>query len=185
VNLAAVFAAPVVFLVQNNGYAISVPLARQTRAHSLAAKAAGYGIPGIQIDGNDLSEVHRTVSEAVASARQGAGPTLIEALTFRMGPHTNSDDPSRYRDEAETLAWRSKDPVDRLGATLRSRGLLDDALQAAIDAEAERFAARTRHGVVEYAAPPPAEMFAHVYACPTPQLVEQAGLCAREQGGAA
>lgn len=185
VNLAAVFAAPVVFLVQNNGYAISVPLAKQTRAHSLAAKAAGYGIPGVQIDGNDLSEVYRTMAQAIELARRGGGPTLIDAITYRMGPHTNSDDPSRYRDEAEALAWRSRDPVDRLGSTLRTLSLLDDSMQQAIDAEAERFAARTRHGVIEYVAPTATEMFAHVYASPPPHLVEQASMFARGQGGAA
>ena len=185
VNLAAVFAASVVFLVQNNRYAISVPLSKQTSARSLAAKAVGYGIPGVQIDGNDLIEVHTTVEGAIESARLGGGPTLIEALTYRMGPHTNSDDPSRYRDAAEAVAWRSRDPIDRLGSILRARGLLNDSMQHTIDAEAERFAARTRHGVIEYAAPAAAEMFAHVYATPPPHLIEQASMFTREQGDAA
>jgi pyruvate dehydrogenase E1 component alpha subunit len=185
VNLAAVFAAPVVFLVQNNGYAISVPLAQQTRAHSLAAKAVGYGIPGVQVDGNDLIKVHEAVGQAVETARRGGGPTLVVALTYRMGPHTNSDDPSRYRDEAEALVWRQRDPIDRLGATLRSRGQLDDAQQQAIDAEAERFAERTRHAVMDCPAPDPAEMFVHVYASPPTHLVAQAEMLARSQGGAA
>ena len=182
VNLAAVYDAPVVFLVQNNGYAISVPRAKQTRAHSLAAKAVGYGIPGIQIDGNDLSEVHRTMTSAVETARQGGGPTLIEAITYRMAPHTNSDDASRYRDEAEVVSWRAKDPIDRLGATLRERGLLDERGQEAINAEAARFAARTRQTVIEFAAPTVTDMFAHVYASPPPHLAAQASLF---QGGAA
>jgi 2-oxoisovalerate dehydrogenase E1 component alpha subunit len=185
VNLAAVFAAPVVFLVQNNQYAISVPLERQTRAHSLAAKAAGYGIPGTEVDGNDLAAVHRAVAAAIERARRGGGPSLIVALTYRMGPHTNSDDPSRYRDEAEALAWQRRDPVDRLSAALRSRGLLSDGVQQAIDAEAERFAARARQGVIEYTAPDPAELFAHVYSSPPPHLAEQASMLARSQEGAA
>jgi pyruvate dehydrogenase E1 component alpha subunit len=184
VNLAAVFAAPVVFLVQNNGYAISVPLAKQTRARSLAAKAPGYGIPGVQIDGNDLPEVYAAMTAAVELARGGGGPTLIEAITYRVGPHTNADDPSRYRDEAEALAWRRKDPIDRLGATLRARGLLDDDLQQAIDADAEEFAARTRRTVIEYPAPTAAEMFAHVYAALPPHLAEQADRYGREGGAA-
>ncbi|MFF4569300.1 thiamine pyrophosphate-dependent enzyme [Streptomyces sp. NPDC001410] len=174
VNLAAVYDAPVVFLVQNNRYAISVPLAKQTRAEALAAKAAGYGITGVQIDGNDFGEVHRAVSSAVDAARAGRGPTLIEALTYRMAPHTNADDPSRYRDPAEALAWREKDPVARLASTLRAQDLLDDVAQRAIDEEAAEFAARTRQEVTRYETPAPAEMFAHVYARPTPQLMEQA-----------
>jgi 2-oxoisovalerate dehydrogenase E1 component alpha subunit len=185
VNLAAVFAAPVVFLVQNNRYAISVPVDRQTRASSLAAKAAGYGIPGTEVDGNDLAQVRRAMTDAVELARGGGGPSLIVALTYRMGPHTNSDDPSRYRDEAETLAWRRRDPIDRLGATLRHRGLLSDRLQQEIDDEAERFAARTRRGVLEYTAPDAAEMFAHVYSAPPPHLAEQASMLARNLAGAA
>lgn len=185
VNLAAVFAAPVVFLVQNNRYAISVPLAKQTRARSLAAKAVGYGIPGAQIDGNDLAEVYATVSGAVESARLGGGPTLVEALTYRMGPHTNADDPSRYREAAEAIGWHSRDPIERLAATLRTRGLLEEDLERAIDAEAERYAARTRHGVTEYQPPGAEELFAHVYAVPTAQLAEQASTLARAQGCAA
>jgi pyruvate dehydrogenase E1 component alpha subunit len=109
----------------------------------------------------------------------------VVALTYRMGPHTNSDDPSRYRDEAEAIPWRRKDPIDRLGAALRACGLLDDGTQQAIEAEAERFAARTRQGVTEYTAPRAAEMFAHVYASPTPQLAAQASMLARMQDGAA
>ncbi|MET8586218.1 thiamine pyrophosphate-dependent enzyme [Streptomyces collinus] len=174
VNLAAVYDAPVVFLVQNNRYAISVPLAKQTRAEALAAKAAGYGITGVQIDGNDFGAVHRAVANAVDAARAGRGPSLIEALTYRMAPHTNADDPSRYRDPAEPLAWADKDPVARLASTLRAHDLLDDAAQRAIDEEATEFAARTRQEVTRYEAPAPAEMFAHVYARPTPQLLEQA-----------
>ena len=174
VNLAAVYDAPVVFLLQNNRYAISVPLAKQTRAASLAAKAPGYGIPGVQIDGNEFIEVHRAVATAVDAARAGRGPTLIEALTYRMAPHTNADDPSRYRDPAETLAWRERDPIARLASTLRARGRLDDDSQRAIDDEADRFAALTRQEVTRYEPPAPAELFAHVYARPTPQLARQA-----------
>ncbi|MDT7729671.1 MAG: 2-oxoisovalerate dehydrogenase component alpha subunit [Actinomycetota bacterium] len=174
VNLAAVYDAPVVFLIQNNRYAISVPLAKQTRAETLAAKAAGYGIVGVQIDGNDFGEVHRTMATAVDAARAGRGPTLIEALTYRMAPHTNADDPSRYRDPAETLLWHDRDPITRLAATLRTRGLLEDATQLAIEHDAAAFAAQTRHEVTHYEKPAHADMFAHVYARPTPQLVRQA-----------
>ncbi len=174
VNLAGVYDAPVVFLVQNNRYAISVPLAKQTRAAALADKAVGYGITGVQVDGNDFVAVHEAVAAAVDAARAGHGPALIEALTYRMAPHTNADDPSRYRDPAEALAWHDRDPIARLEATLRARGLLDAATRQAIDAEAAEFAARTRREVTRYEAPAPAEMFAHVYARPTPQLRQQA-----------
>jgi pyruvate dehydrogenase E1 component alpha subunit len=174
VNLAAVFSAPVVFLVQNNGYAISVPLEKQTKAHTLTAKAAGYGILGVRVDGNDLLDVYGAMTRAVETARCGGRPTLIEAVTYRLAPHTNADDPSRYRDEAELLAWRRKDPIERLARDLRGRGLLDDVLQREIDAEAEAFAARTRASVIEYAAPDVADMFDHVYAAQPPHLAAQA-----------
>lgn len=174
VNLAAVFSAPVVFLVQNNGYAISVPLARQTRATSLVAKADGYGITGVQVDGNDLPAVFAVMSEAVGTARHGGGPVLVEALTYRMGAHTNADDPSRYRDAGEAIAWRAKDPIDRLAADLRHRGLLDEDVERAIAAEAEDLAALTRTAVRNYPAPSPADMFTHVYATAPSHVLEQA-----------
>ena len=185
VNLAAVFSAPVVFLVQNNGYAISVPLARQTRAKSLVAKAEGYGIPGVQVDGNDLAAVFHAMSDAVETARHGGGPVLVEALTYRVGPHTNADDPSRYRDAEEALAWRVHDPVDRLAADLRRRGVLDESTEEAIAAEAEEFAVRTRTAVGNHAAPRAADMFTHVYGTPPAHVMEQARMFTATQDGAA
>ena len=109
-NFAAVFNTPTVFLCQNNGFAISYPRAEQTRSESIAMKAEGYGMPGVLVDGNDVAAVFEVVSEAVARARNGEGPTLIEAVTYRLGPHTTADDPSRYRDEDEGVEWREKDP---------------------------------------------------------------------------
>ncbi|WP_416900801.1 thiamine pyrophosphate-dependent enzyme [Micromonospora echinospora] len=172
-NLAAVRNAPVVVLVQNNGYAISVPTARQTRATALADRAAGYGMPGVRVDGNDLPAVHRALTDAVERARGGGGPTLVEAVTYRIAPHTNTDAPSRYRDRAEVDRWRAVDPVARLAAQLRARGVLTDAVQRDVDAAAERFAERTRQAVRSRTTPDPAELFRHVFATPTAQLAEQ------------
>ncbi|CAM5464221.1 MULTISPECIES: pyruvate dehydrogenase (acetyl-transferring) E1 component subunit alpha [Streptomyces] len=172
-NFAAVWQAPVVFLVQNNGFAISVPLAKQTAAPSLAHKAVGYGMPGRLVDGNDAVAVHEVLGEAVRRAREGGGPTLIEAITYRIDAHTNADDATRYRGDAEVDAWRDHDPIALLDHELTERGLLDDAgRQAARDA-AEAMAADLRERMNQDAALDPADLFAHVYAEPTPQLREQ------------
>ena len=172
-NFAAVWQAPVVFLVQNNGYAISVPLAKQTAAPTLAAKGIGYGVPSLLIDGNDAAAVYASVGEAVARAGRGGGPTLIEALTYRIEAHTNADDATRYRAADEVAAWQARDPLTRLETYLRGAGLLDDAAAADLQQEAERFAASVRERMNADAASDPAEMFAHVYAAPTAQLIEQ------------
>jgi 2-oxoisovalerate dehydrogenase E1 component alpha subunit len=174
-NFAAVWKAPVVFLVQNNGYAISVPLAKQTAAPTLAHKGVGYGIPGLLIDGNDAAGVYTSVGEAVARASRGEGPTLIEALTYRIEAHTNADDATRYRESDEVTAWQARDPLTRLETYLRGAGLLDDAAAAGLREEADRFAVSVRERMSSGAASDPAEMFAHVYAAPTAQLVEQRG----------
>ncbi|WEV26486.1 pyruvate dehydrogenase (acetyl-transferring) E1 component subunit alpha [Streptomyces sp. 71268] len=173
-NFAAVWQAPVVFLVQNNGFAISVPLAKQTAAPSLAHKSVGYGIPGRLVDGNDAVAMHEVLTGAVERARAGGGPTLIEAVTYRVEAHTNADDATRYRTDAEVEAWRAHDPIDLLERELRSRGLLtDDVTTEARDA-AERMAARLRERMNADAALDPMDMFAHVYAEKTSQLQEQA-----------
>jgi pyruvate dehydrogenase E1 component alpha subunit len=172
-NFAAVFGAPVVFLVQNNKYAISVPLARQSVAPSLAAKGIGYGMPGVLVDGNDLAALTVVLGEAVRRARDGGGPTLVEADTYRVEAHTNADDPGRYRSSDEVDGWVRRDPLLRLRAHLTASGALTDALRAEFDAAAQELAARTRDGLNRDARIDPEEMFAHVYATPTPQLVEQ------------
>jgi 2-oxoisovalerate dehydrogenase E1 component alpha subunit len=172
-NFAAVWKAPVVFLLQNNGYAISVPLAKQTAAPSLAHKGIGYGIPGELIDGNDAAAVYATVRSAVERAARGAGPTLIEALTYRIEAHTNADDATRYRDRDEVAAWLARDPISRLEAYLRQAGQLDDTGAGQVRAEAERFAAALRDRMNADAEVDPAELFAHVYAEPTAPLREQ------------
>jgi pyruvate dehydrogenase E1 component alpha subunit len=122
-NIGGAWKAPVVFIIQNNHYAISVPVKMQTAAKSLAIKACAYGIPGIQVDGNDFFAVYRAAQEAIAHAKAGNGPVLIEALTYRKGAHTTSDDPSLYRTREEEEEWEKKDPVKRLRSYLVSQGL--------------------------------------------------------------
>src|SRR6202167_4555521 len=143
-NFAAVWKAPVVFLIQNNGYAISVPLAKQTAAPSLAHKGIGYGIPATVVDGNDAAAVYAVVRRAVTSAAAGTRPVLIEARTYRVEAHTNADDATRYRSEDEVDGWRARDPVCRMETYLRGQGLLDDADLARFGAEAEQLAADVR-----------------------------------------
>ncbi|MFD4140785.1 pyruvate dehydrogenase (acetyl-transferring) E1 component subunit alpha [Streptomyces sp. NPDC058572] len=179
-NFAAVWKAPVVFLVQNNGFAISVPLAKQTAAPSLAHKAVGYGMPGRLVDGNDVAAVHEVLSDAMARARRGGGPTLIEAITYRIEAHTNADDATRYRGDSEVEAWRQHDPIQLLERELTERGLLDDdAKQAAADA-AEAMAAALRERMNADPVLDPMDLFAHVYAEQTTQLREQAALLRAE-----
>ncbi|WP_255823964.1 pyruvate dehydrogenase (acetyl-transferring) E1 component subunit alpha [Amycolatopsis sp. GM8] len=172
-NFAAVFRAPVVFFVQNNKYAISVPLARQSVAPSLAAKAIGYGMPGIRVDGNDLVALQRVLGDAVARARAGEGPTLVEADTYRMEAHTNADDASRYRTEDEVAGWVQRDPLVRVRTYLTEAGVLDGAGEQEITAAAEDMAAGVRARLGEEAAVDPDELFAHVLSVPTSQLAEQ------------
>ncbi|MCL6734735.1 pyruvate dehydrogenase (acetyl-transferring) E1 component subunit alpha [Streptomyces ossamyceticus] len=186
-NFAAVWQAPVVFLVQNNGFAISVPLEKQTAAPSLAHKAVGYGMPGRLVDGNDAAAVHQVLAEAVAHARAGGGPTLVEAVTYRIDAHTNADDATRYRGDAEVETWRAHDPITLLERELTERDLIDEAgIQAARDA-AETMAADLRERMNQDPVLDPMDLFAHVYAEPTPQLREQeallrAELAAEEEG---
>ncbi|MEU6483431.1 pyruvate dehydrogenase (acetyl-transferring) E1 component subunit alpha [Streptomyces sp. NPDC046887] len=173
-NFAAVWQAPVVFLVQNNGFAISVPLAKQTAAPSLAHKAVGYGIPGRLVDGNDAPAVHQVLSEAVARARRGGGPTLVEAVTYRIEAHTNADDATRYRGDGEVAAWREHDPVKLLERELTGCGLLDEDGVRETAEQAEAMAARLRDRMNADPVLDPMELFRHVYTEPTPQLLEQA-----------
>jgi pyruvate dehydrogenase E1 component alpha subunit len=164
-NFAAVWKAPVVFLVQNNGYAISVPLSKQTAAPSFAHKAVGYGMPGLLIDGNDAAAVYATTRAAIDAAARGEGPTLIEAVTYRIQAHTNADDATRYRDDTEVQHWLARDPIARLENYLHRTGELDDYAD-----EAERFATDVRTRMNQDVAPAPADLFDTVYASPTPML---------------
>jgi len=169
---AASFAAPVVFFCQNNQYAISVPLERQTRI-PLYQRAAGFGFPGVRVDGNDVLAVLAVTRAALQAAREGQGPTFIEAFTYRMGAHTTSDDPSRYRLASELEEWKLRDPIARLKAYLSRSGLADQAFFDSVDADGDELAARIRSGTLEMADPPGTSMFDHVYAEQTPQLAAQ------------
>lgn len=155
-NFASVFQAPVVFFCQNNHWAISVPLARQTSSPSLAGKAVAYGMPGVRVDGNDVLAVYVASKEAVSRARSGGGPTLIEAVTYRMGAHSTADDPSRYRSEEEVEVWRVMDPIARMNAYLRRRRLLDDDKEVAMRDEINEQISQAIQ-FAEKAGPPPWE----------------------------
>lgn len=172
-NFAAVWQSPVVFFVQNNGYAISVPLAKQTAAPSLAHKGIGYGIPSLLIDGNDPAVVYAAVAQAVSRAADGGGPTLIEALTYRIEAHTNADDAGRYRHRDEVEGWLARDPIDRLQKYLTNEGLLDAEGIARLEQEAEDQAAELRSRMNAEVALDPADLFAHVLSEPSPTLVAQ------------
>ncbi|MBI2661340.1 pyruvate dehydrogenase (acetyl-transferring) E1 component subunit alpha, partial [Candidatus Woesearchaeota archaeon] len=125
-NFAGVYNVPVIFLCQNNQYAISLPRSRQTKAETIAQKAAAYGISGIQVDGNDVFAVYMAAEEAAARARKGEGPTLIECFTYRLADHSTSDDAQRYRPKEEAEYWRKRDPVQRLEKFMEGKGMLDD-----------------------------------------------------------
>ena len=179
-NFAAVWQTPTVFFVQNNQYAISVPLARQTHARMLADKAVGYGMPGYQVDGNDVAAVYAVTAAAVERARAGHGPTLIEGVTYRIESHTNSDDPTRYRTRREVEHWKRRDPIERLEKYLVSEGALSVQLRDEIAEAAEQLAARTREAMTVEAELSPLELFDHVYASPRAALAAQrAELAAR------
>ncbi|GAA5511423.1 pyruvate dehydrogenase E1 component subunit alpha [Deinococcus carri] len=181
-NFAGALDAPCVFVLQNNGWAISVPTRTQTRATNLSRRAEGYGIPGVRVDGNDVLATYHVTREAVERARRGEGPTLIETVTYRIKPHTVADDPSRYRTEADTAGWDAKDPVLRLRTHLLAQGHLTEEDDAAItrDIEAEFEAALKEADA--YPEPTPAEIVDHVFAEPTPQLRRQrAQLLAEEE----
>ncbi len=179
-NFAAVYRAPVVFLIQNNRYAISVPLSTQTAAPTLAHKGVGYGIRSEQVDGNDPVAVLAVLQHAVESARAGDGPYLVEANTYRIEAHTNADDASRYRDESEVETWLRRDPITRLETYLTASGMLADEDVGAVRKEAELFAGRVRDALNADPKVDPLELFDHVYTRSTPQLWEQRGWLAEE-----
>lgn len=179
-NFAAVFHLPVVFFIQNNKYAISVPLSHQSVAPSLAHKAVGYGMAGERVDGNDVVALLAVLDRAVALARGGSGPLLVEANTYRMQAHTNADDATRYREESEVAEWLAKDPISRMKVYLTGRGLLDDDGAARIAAKAEAVATQLRDGLSEDVPVDPQDLFRYVFAVPTPQLKAQSAMLADE-----
>jgi pyruvate dehydrogenase E1 component alpha subunit len=164
-NLAAVLRVPVVLFCQNNGWAISVPTAEQTRGE-IWRRAEGYGMPGVRVDGNDVLAVYRATRQAVERARSGDGPTLIEALTYRIGAHSTADDPGRYRDDAEVDRARALDPIARFSTWMRGAGHADDDLVSGYEAEGEAFALGVREELIAQGAPPLEWMFDWVYAEP-------------------
>jgi pyruvate dehydrogenase E1 component alpha subunit len=169
-NFAAVWRSPVVFLVQNNGYAISVPLSKQTAAPSLAHKGVGYGIPSLLVDGNDPAAMYAAVHIAVSAAAAGQGPTLIEAITYRIEAHTNADDATRYRSSDEVDYWLKRDPLARLRTYLTHAGLLSEEDIATIDAQAEAEAADLRQRMNVDTVHDPEDLFRYVYAEQTAAL---------------
>jgi 2-oxoisovalerate dehydrogenase E1 component alpha subunit len=173
-NFAAVMAAPVVFFVQNNGWAISVPTERQVAGGSVAARAAGYGMESVQVDGNDVVAVAEATSRAFDHARGGNGPMVVEAMTYRRGPHSTSDDPGRYRTLDEERDDAGEDPVARLRKRLEADGVADEAFfkQALEDAKAEE--EQIRAGIEALSSRPGSEMFEYVFQESTPTLHEQA-----------
>jgi len=173
-NFAAVMKAPVVFFVQNNGWAISVPTDRQVAGGSVAARAAGYGMPALQIDGNDVVAVVEATRRAFAHARSGNGPVLIEAMTYRRGPHSTSDDPGRYRSLDEERDGAGEDPLERLKQRLLADGMAEEAFFADALAAAKAEEEQIRTGIQALGPRPGAEMFDLVFQETTPALQAQA-----------
>jgi pyruvate dehydrogenase E1 component alpha subunit len=181
-NFAAVFQSPVIFVCQNNQWAISMPRSKQTRSETIAQKALAYGMPGLQIDGNDVLASYTAVQEAIQRARAGEGPTLIECVTYRMTMHTTADDPRRYRTEEEVELWKTRDPITRFQKYLSKKSLLSedkaedieravlDEIQTAVDSAEERAKALGD----------PEDIFLHHYDELPPHLLEQREELARE-----
>jgi 2-oxoisovalerate dehydrogenase E1 component subunit alpha len=171
-NMAAVFGAPVILFCQNNGWAISVPSSEQYAA-PIAARAAGYGMPGVRVDGNDVLAVLAVTKQAVERARAGDGPTLIEAMTYRVGSHSTADDASRYRDGSEVAVWRERDPIDRYRTYLLGLGAIDETFVRTCEEEAEAWVVEIRTALTAIGEPPVSEMFDHAYADPPGTLRRQ------------
>lgn len=176
-NFASVFGLPVVFVCQNNQWAISVPLARQTHSETLAQKAIAYGMPGIRVDGNDVLAVWAATREAVERARSGGGPTMVECLTYRMEVHTTADDPTRYRTEEDVAPWRKRDPLERFEGYLVKKKVMKKAEIEAMDEafKKELLAAwhKTEKHIVELDAVDPISIFDDLYGQPWPHLEQQ------------
>ncbi|MEM7273094.1 MAG: thiamine pyrophosphate-dependent enzyme [Actinomycetota bacterium] len=173
-NLAGIRRAPVIFVLVNNGWAISTPTVQQTGAESFAAKAHAFGFPGVQVDGRDPLAVRAAVAEARARATGGQGPMLIEAVTARSGPHTTADDPTRYVPPEEAAAARDGEPIGRFAAVLTERGLWDEARHAeAVQRAEERFDLAWERAQAAASALEPSALFDHLYAEPTPRMVRQ------------
>jgi pyruvate dehydrogenase E1 component alpha subunit len=162
-NFAGVFTAPVVFLCQNNQWAISVPLSRQTAAKTLAQKAIAYGFSGIQVDGNDVFAVYRAAHQALERAREGGGPAFIECLTYRLGDHTTADDASRYRSREEVERWKQKDPIERLRRYMEKGGLWSKSYEQTVRAETKEQVEAAVHEEENFPPPDPLDIFRFTY----------------------
>lgn len=172
-NFAGVFMLPIVFVVQNNQFAISYPRARQTRSATLAQKALAYGFNGIQVDGNDVLAVYVAATEAVAKARSGGGPTLIECVTYRLAMHTTADDPTKYRDSTEVREWEKREPLIRFAKYLQNRGLLDDRVLTEIEDDICQEIRKAVERYESYRGADPLDNFRHLFAEMPPELEAQ------------
>jgi pyruvate dehydrogenase E1 component alpha subunit len=172
-NFAGVFQAPVVFFVLNNQWAISLPCSRQTHAKTLAQKATAFGFPGVQVDGNDVLACYVAAREAVERARQGQGPTLIEAITYRLSMHTTADDPSKYRSDEEVKLWEAREPLPRFRRYLEHKGIITAADHAALEAEVDAEVRQAIERAESRMQPELLDVFEHIYAERTPTLEAQ------------
>lgn len=181
-NFAGVFKAPIIFVIQNNGWAISTPRHKQSAAEYIADRGPGFGIASSIVDGNDVLAMYQVVSQAIARARAGEGPTLIEAITYRMGAHTTADDPTKYRSEAELEEWTRRDPITRFRTFLLEQNMLTEAADKQLYNEVN---AQVQAVVDEYeklSPPTPNDQFKHVYADAPPQLRRQQATILQDLG---
>jgi TPP-dependent pyruvate/acetoin dehydrogenase alpha subunit len=181
-NYASVYQTPVIFICQNNQWAISLPWRRQTHSRTLAQKALAYDMPGLQVDGNDVLAVYKAVKDAADRARRGEGPTLIEMVTYRLSMHTTADDPKKYRTQEEVAQWEKRDPITRFEKYLRDKQILDDqrVQSVADEVKKEISEAERRWSEVAENDVAPLVMFDHAYAELTPTLLEQKEMLKRE-----
>lgn len=172
-NFAGIHRLPVIFVCENNQYAISVPQSKQMAVKDVATRAEGYGFPGVVVDGNDVLACYAVMAQAAQRARSGGGPTLIEAVTYRMGPHTTSDDPTRYRTDDELQRWRARDPIDRYRTYLQTVDVWTERLEERVAARSHRMRAELRDAVINTPDIDVAEVFDTVYHDITPELARQ------------
>ncbi|MBI4399307.1 pyruvate dehydrogenase (acetyl-transferring) E1 component subunit alpha, partial [Candidatus Micrarchaeota archaeon] len=172
-NFAGVFKAPVVFVCQNNQYAISVSREKQTASQTIAQKAFAYGLDGIQVDGMDVLAVYKATKDALEKAKNDGTPTLIECVTYRFGPHTTADDPTKYRSDEEVAKWREKDPLKRFRIYLEKKGIWSKEYEEKVHAEAKALVEKAVQEAEATQPPAPDEMFKYTYSEQIPELYEQ------------
>jgi pyruvate dehydrogenase E1 component alpha subunit len=172
-NFAGVFQVGCIFLCQNNGWAISTPLSAQTASETIAQKSVAYGMPSVRVDGNDLFAVYQATLEAANRARSGGGPTLIEAVTYRISSHSSSDDPSRYRSSEEVEEWRAMDPIERIRLYLEREGRWSREWQREVEQESSKVIEEAVTKAENFAPPSASEMFDAMYAETPAHLIEQ------------